>query len=223
MNTAQRIYSRPGLINKVKETHNTIRTTYNQNYANLNIDPKDVPLIKSLAVPGCRVNTDNLDIDLLLKIENMLLNGKNGKEPTVNDFRELSSSENDYSYTLIQNNVMVSTYKFVQVLKKAGFEDALHNPKPKIQTIEAIGLHTVSASTALAIKDFWIYKNYEGRFRSNAAFTSPVKKFYKRLFGSASFTQAEVNQITFETAYELDKDPLWINTAQWCIGHYFLK
>jgi len=222
--TANRNYLRKSVINKVIETHNTITTRYNGFFEKLQINPTNATLFDTLAIPGCGTNIENLDCDLLRKIKKMLLDGVNGKAPTPNDFRNLSSAKNDYAYTLIQNNMMINTYKFIQILKTAGFLSVLNNPNPKWQQIEKIGLHTISASTALAIKEFWIFKfdeKYE--FHGNAAFTNPVKKFYKQIFGSSNFTQGKINQITFETANEIGKDPLWVNSAQWCIGYYFLK
>jgi len=223
MNTAERLYKRPNVTKGVKENHNNIRTGLESIFSHLGFSngSEQVTLLDKLAIPSLNIDLNAMNKDLFSTIKDLLLNGSN---LTPQDFKSLCSGGFSFNYDLVRTGMLVNINKYIQILKIAGFKDALLNPAVKYQTVERMGLLTISASTALGIKEFWIYKGFDqvSHFYGNAAYTSPVKKFFKKIFGAGGSTQAEVNRITFEGAYEMNVDPLFVNSAQWVIGHYML-
>lgn len=220
MSTALRIYNRPGIWNRVAETHKQIRDGYGKIFDHIGIQRNKASLLDSLVFPSCEINLDNMDFDLFNQIKSLLLEDR---DLDVDDFRNLKSQDKSYSYSLIHTNVMFSIHKFVRILKIAGYEESMQNPAIKHQKIQQMGLLTTTASMALGIKDFWLFRDIEGaKFYGNAASTTPVRKFLKAMFGVSGSLQTEVNRITFDAATEINKDPMYINTAQWVIGHYMM-
>ena len=68
------------------------------------------------------------------------------------------------------------------------------------------------------MKYVWLAYDIQKPYYGNAAFTSPVKKFFARNYGLTNPTQSTVNEVTFKLAHELDMDPLDVNTAMWILG-----
>jgi hypothetical protein len=174
-------------------------------------------LIHYLAMP---IETKPISSPLFQEIMDSLL-----EEEFSLESPELSSVDID---------VFKKRHQFLKILKLDGFDSDEPDTGLRPFEVEKLSMHATCSSTAMAIKNYWICKfvpiepdhpnGVDARWTASRPyhgilpFTSPIKKFFKHLYGSSSFSVLDVTILTNEIANEIDRDPLWVNTAQWHIG-----